>query len=101
MYAGVSYSVKSLLNDCHVGHVWYPKPHVVESISLDGSEVQIQSTICHKSFYRLSRLPHGFQGLTCSMCATIPNEDDFKKRVVREDTSIVKGDHGQLLRKFV
>jgi hypothetical protein len=33
MYSHVSYSVKELLNDLHVGGVWYPEPHL-EHVSM-------------------------------------------------------------------
>ena len=79
-----------MLDDRHIGIVWYPKPQVCQSIVVDGSEVLIEGTFRHKACDRMSGSPHGFQGLTCSMCAAIPNEDDFRKRVIREDKSVVK-----------
>jgi len=39
---------------------------------------------------KVDNLGDGFTDLACSMCASIPLENDFRKRVVREDRSIEK-----------
>ena len=89
-YSGVSYSVRDLLNDLHVGGVWYLEPHVNASFSRRGQVFQINGTYRHRLCTRVDRSNEGFTDLCCSMCATIPLENDFRKRILREDRSVEK-----------
>jgi len=91
-YGCVSYSIHKMLDDPHVGGVWYSKPHVTTSFVKSGKVVEINGMFRHRSCTKVDNLGEGFINLCCSMCSTIPLENDFQKRAQREDHSIEKGD---------
>ena len=84
MYGDVSYVVLPLLDDRHVGALWYPEPHATASFLVDEVEVLVRGTFCHRDCHRLSGSIGGFLNFICSMYEQIPRQDDFRKRVVRE-----------------
>ena len=90
VYAGKSYEVEGLLFDTKLGQNWYTEPWLKEVIVIDGKCVQINGTFRHKSYFRVSSSNEPLASLTCTMCANIPFETDFRWRVVREDKSIQK-----------
>ena len=92
-YAGNSYEVTALLNDLHPGVSWYVEPHLNAVVFVNGISVSVTGTFRHKNCMRLSVSGAPFPNLTCSMCACIPVQDDFKRRVRREDRSLVKRGH--------
>lgn len=89
-YGGVSYCARELLNDLHVGGVWYPEPHITATFIRNDEVVKINGTFKHKSYMRVDKSGKGFLGLSCSMCSDIPLQMDFQKRIVREDHSAEK-----------
>ena len=88
VYAGKSFEVEGLLFDTKSGQIWYTEPWLKEVIEMDGKCMQINGTFRHKSCFRVSISNEPLAGLTCSMCANIPFETDFRLRVIREDKSI-------------
>ena len=52
--------------------------------------VKVSGAFQHVECVRFCTDGKGFQDLTCSMCAQIPQENDFKKKVLREDRAIKK-----------
>ncbi len=57
------------------------------------SLVKVGPSVCgafrHRECVRFSSSGEPFQNLTCSVCARIPQEKDFRMRVVREDRSFI------------
>jgi len=89
-YAAISYSVCELLDDPHAGRSWYPEPQLVASFTRNGSVVEIKGTFRHRGCLRVDLSGGGFANFSCSMCAQIPLENDFRRRVVREERSLEK-----------
>ena len=85
-----SYVVTELFNDPHEGVVWYAEPHLTTAIDLQGKIVQVKGALCHKQCHQISMSAVPFPNLTCSMCALIPLETDFRLRVQREEYAPVK-----------
>ena len=90
IYGGLSYSVCELLNDLHVGLVWYPEPHLIASFTTRSKVIKINGTFRHISCIRVDKSGKGFPNFSCRMCSSIPQENDFYKRVVREGLSVEK-----------
>ena len=90
IYGGVSYSVTPLFNDPHVGAVWYAEPHLTATFMRNGKFVKVNGTFRHTSCSRVDRSGRGFVNLSCELCSSIPKENDFYKRVVREHFSVEK-----------
>ena len=90
IYGGVSYSVTPLFNDPHVGAVWYAEPHLTVTFMRNGKFVKVNGTFRHTSCSKVDRSGRGFVNLSCELCSSIPKENDFYKRVVREHFSVEK-----------
>ena len=90
IYGGLSYCVSELLNDLHVGSVWYPEPHLIASFTKRSKVIKISGTFRHTSCIRVDKFGKGFPDFSCKMCSSIPQENDFYKRVVREGFSVEK-----------
>ena len=84
-YAGRDFDVTALLFDVKPGQCWYLKPWLQEVLVVDGQSVQIEGTFRHCSCLRVSLNNEPWDAFTCSMCASIPYQIDFKFRVLRED----------------
>lgn len=59
-YGGVSYDVTPLLNDLHVGGVWYLEPHLTASFIKRGEGVKFKGTFRHTSYIRFDKSGKGF-----------------------------------------
>ena len=55
-YYGVLYSVHELLDDPHVGGVWYSKPHVRAHVNVNWVSVEINGTSRHMPCCKLDSL---------------------------------------------
>ena len=60
------------------------------SLSLDGQCLKIIGTFRHRNCHRVSINSEPWTNLTCSICATIPFENDFRLWIMKEDKSIIK-----------
>ena len=89
-YGRHSFGVTGLIDDPHIGAVWYAEPHLTAAVNLEGKLVQVKGAFRHKNCHRLSMSAVPFPDLTCSMCALIPLETDFRLRVRREEYALVK-----------
>lgn len=81
-YSGVLYSVRELLDDPHVGGVWYAEPHLTACVNVNGGFININGTFRHKSCLRVDPSGSGFFNLACSACSAIPSENDLKKKSI-------------------
>lgn len=79
-YGDVQHSVEPLLLDLEPGATWYPDPEYVElGAALDSSKL-VKGTFRHRAC----------QGFDCQLCPTIPRENDFRMRVLRESEAQLK-----------
>ena len=92
LYGGKSYSIDALLFDPHVGKVWYPEPYLEALLRVQDDVVIVKGSFRHRKCKRISLSKEPFPGFTCSMCAAIVFETDFKLRVIREEHAVEK--HG-------
>jgi hypothetical protein len=95
-YGDVSYVVLPLLDDRHIGTLWYPKPHATASLFVDEVEVLVRGTFRHRDCHRLSWSIGGFLNYTCSMCEQIPRQGGFRKESLERQNVIKKGGSGPL-----
>jgi hypothetical protein len=56
------------------------------SINIEGMVTEIQGTFRHIANPCISLLGRPFENLTYSVCSRIPQEGDFRLRVLREDS---------------
>lgn len=89
-YGGLSYVVMAVLQDPHAGVKWYSEPYLHASVQVGDKRVGIAGVFRNRACNRISLSREPFPNLTCSMCAQIPREDDFRMRVRREDRAVVK-----------
>ena len=90
-YGGKNYLVKDLLNDMHVGGNWIVEPKTKGTIqSKTGDVVHVHGCFRHVSCKKISLTGEPFTDLTCSKCVRIPQEVDFRLRVIREEASLDK-----------
>ena len=82
--------MKTLLADSISGAVWFSEPHLATSMIVGGVSIEISGAFCHRQCVRFCTNGKGFFNLTCKMCIQIPKQNDFKKRVIREDQAIEK-----------
>lgn len=92
LYNGLSYAIRGLLEDQTRGVVWYSEPHLRVSLIVGGQTLQVSAAFRHSKCARFCTNGKGLLNFTCSMCAQIPQENDFKKKVLREDHAIDKRD---------
>ena len=90
IYGGISYSMKSLLEDRHLGVDWYLEPHLNAYVRFYDHDIEVHGTFRHRMCCRVSSSVEGFPDLTCNFCAEIPRLVGFRLSVIREDKSIVK-----------
>ena len=90
-YFGVLYSVRELLDDPHVGGVWYVEPHLTTYVNVNGGSININSTFRHMLCLRVDPSGSGFFNLACSMCSAIPLENDLKKKIFAKSVTLIKG----------
>jgi len=68
-----------LLNDLHVGTLWYPDPHYSQHIEKNGKTLHIKGTFRHVDC----------SIIFCNMCPLIPTLADFEKRAWRSRDMVV------------
>ena len=90
MYASKNYTILSLFEDPHSGNNWYSEPHLSSIIEFESRKIIVNGAFRHKKCLRFSVSGVPFTNFTCTMCTIIPQEKDFRCRVVREDNSIEK-----------
>lgn len=88
-YAGKKYEVMRLLHDSIPGLKWFPEPYIKGKILVNGDLVDVEGCFRHTECLRFAAV-EPWIGLTCPMCARIPQENDFNLRVRREDRNIDK-----------
>jgi hypothetical protein len=79
--------VHGLLNYPHRGANWVPEPHTAAEINISGKIIKIKGTFRHDQCRRVSTSGQAFDNLTCSICSGIPQEGEFRLRVLREDSA--------------
>jgi hypothetical protein len=89
-YAGKRYNIGSILQDTMPGVTWIPEPQIQAVFDDKGVSVAITGCFRHKLCMRLSVSRKPFADYSCAHCCTIPQESDFRIRVVREDLSLDK-----------
>ena len=89
-YVGNSYLVNALLDDLHSGVQWYTERHLTASVHVRRSIVEVKGAFRHKLCDRLSGSIEPFPNLTCSKCALIPLQNDFRMQVRRESSAVLK-----------
>lgn len=90
-YAGKMYLVQRLLLDLHPGGSWIAEPETKGRVDLGAGETKIiEGCFRHKGCRRVSMSGAPFDDLTCTRCARIPQEVDFRHRVMREELSLEK-----------
>jgi len=82
-----------LLNDRHCGIDWYLEPHLSAKIQVKGRVVKVNGGFWHRKYSCMSMAEEPFKNLTCSICALIPLQNDFKMRIIREDFVVTKRGH--------
>jgi hypothetical protein len=80
-YAAKSYYVKGLLQDPNLGASWIPKPSTVGEVDYNSASIIVEDNFRHKECMRVLTLGTPFPELTCSLCAQIPQEKDFRNRI--------------------
>ena len=90
VYGGKVIDVSSLLFDAKPGQCWYPEPWLQDVVVLERVCMRINGTFRHRSCLRVSMDNKPWDVLTCSMCAIILFQTDFKFRVLREDKCLTK-----------
>lgn len=79
-YGDVQYSVESLLLDLEPGVAWCPDmEYFVPSVETDSSKLS-KGTFRHRVC----------EGFDCKFCVTVPRENDFRMRVLRESQAELK-----------
>jgi hypothetical protein len=89
-YGGKPYNIRALVNDAHPGKNWFAEPCLRGEVMLEGGLLTVEGAFRHRNCLRISASDDGFENLTCTKCASIPSEDDFRMRVLREDRAIEK-----------
>lgn len=90
MYSNLVYNVHGLLADPKHGNNWAPEPSTRTELRDRNGIVVIVGCFRHVRCARVSLSGEPFENYTCAECRRIPKEDDFRKRVFREDRSIDK-----------
>jgi hypothetical protein len=90
LYAGRSYDIRGLLSDPMPRKNWVPKPSTKRSFEFGGISVAIHGCFRHKCCTRFSSSEEPFPNFSCMYCKTVPQESDFRMRVLREDASLQK-----------
>ena len=90
MYSNLVYNVHGLLADPKHGNNWAPEPSTRTELRDHNGIVVIVGCFRHVRCARVSLSGEPFENYTCAECRRIPKEDDFRKRVFREDRSIDK-----------
>jgi hypothetical protein len=80
-----------LILDTFPGGNWAPEPHTLVEFDVPNEHIVIKGTFRHSKCLRLSKLGAPFLDFMCSNCAHIPQEHDFRMRLLREDTVVLKG----------
>jgi hypothetical protein len=89
-YAGKSFCVSRLLMDPKPGKNWFAEPHTRGTVGVRGNEKMISGCFRHVNCSRLSSSGFPFTHFCCHACNQIPQEMDFRLRVVREDAALEK-----------
>jgi hypothetical protein len=91
LWKGLSYDIRGILDDQKGGNVWEIEATTSANVYNPDRDriVNIGGCYRHKECSRLSVNGGGFADLTCSKCAEIASQDDFRGRVHREADSIV------------
>ena len=92
-YGGNFYPVRALLDDPHSGVLWYPEPELIASVHVRKENVEVRGTFRHRNCDRLAIGMQPFVNLTCCKCALIPLQHDFRMRVRREESALLKRGH--------
>lgn len=80
---GKPYGVKLLLQDLSPSSVnWVPEPYTTGVVECLGTIREICGTFRHVSCSRVSVCEIPFIDLMCGKCALIPQEGDFRMRVL-------------------
>lgn len=89
-YGRNSYLVTALLDDPHTGGEWYPEPHLITIVDVQGQIENVRGAFRSKKCAHLSVTAKPFPNLTCKNCTLIPFHHDFRMRVKREDRALLK-----------
>jgi hypothetical protein len=92
IYSGKSYDITGLLMDPIPGFNWVLEPHTKGTFMYNDKLHVISGCFRHKVCKRFSSSGEPFTDFTCNECCNIPQESDFRMRVVREDVSLEKRD---------
>jgi hypothetical protein len=84
IYSGKSYDITSLLMDPMPGFNWVLEPHTNDKLHV------VSGCFRHKVCKRFSSSGEPFTDFTCNECCNIPQESDFRMRVVCEDVTLEK-----------
>jgi hypothetical protein len=85
------YLVKRLLLDLHPGGSWIAEPETKGKVDMGARETKIiEGCFRHKDCKRVLMSGAPFDDLTCTRCAQIPQEVDFRHRIIREELSLEK-----------
>lgn len=86
VYNGVLYPVMSLFEDVYISLVQFCELHLIANVVVGGLNIKVRGVFHHRKYIRVSHIEDPFQNLTML--------NSLKKRITREDKSIVMRDFG-------
>jgi hypothetical protein len=90
LYSNHVYDVKGLVNNPHLEGNWYPESATKAGFNVGDELFDISGSFRHVKCLRVSVSGEAFTNFTCSFCARIPKEDDFRKRYFRDSKALEK-----------
>jgi hypothetical protein len=78
------------LHDPFLGFAWVAKPQTKMELKLRCLEYKIDGCFQHRDCPWIFNFGEPFINLTCDVSSRIPQEPDFRKKVVLEDVAIIK-----------
>ena len=85
-----TYDMRGLLDDAKQGKLWIFEPCSSVEFMWNGDLVLVHGCFCHTQCSRDSTSSFHLLNFTCSQCSRISQEDDFRKKVTRENFAVEK-----------